>query len=67
MSQVKYKAEMDYTTNNSVYNKNRKHYLENICEIRCARCPYHGGENHSRKSIQRSWKKYRKTQYKGVK
>jgi hypothetical protein len=58
--------EMEYTSNRSVFNKCRKWYLESIGEIHCARCRYHKGENRSDIWCHRSWKKYRKTQYKGV-
>jgi hypothetical protein len=36
---------MDTTTNNSVFNKTRKRYLEDTGELRCSWCPYHGKEN----------------------
>ena len=58
--------EMEYTSNRSVFNKCRKWYLESIGEIHCGRCKYHKGENHYFRT-HRSWKKHRKTQYKGVK
>jgi len=57
--------EMEYTSNRSVFNKCRKWYLESIGNIHCARCRYHKGENVYCRN-QRSWKRHRKTQYKGV-
>lgn len=42
---MSFKKEMETTTNKSVYRKARKNHLENVGEISCARCPYHGVEN----------------------
>jgi len=40
---------LDTTSNRGVYNRARKIYLEEQGEIICARCPYHGIENESKK------------------
>ena len=57
--------EYRYTGNSSVYRKARKWYLESVCEIRCAYCRYHKGENdRGSYGTPQSWKKHRKTQYK---
>jgi len=64
---MKKTTEYRITTNNSVYNKTRKWYLEATGTIRCAYCPYNKHENKRYgpwKRGQRSWKNYRKTQYK---
>lgn len=54
------------TSNRSVYNRARKYVLENKCEIHCAYCRYHKGENNRYHTWGKpqSWKKHRKTQYK---
>lgn len=41
----KYKRTMDTTSNSSVYNKARKHFLQSKGDIYCAYCKYHKGEN----------------------
>lgn len=33
------------TTNNSIYNRTRKRYLEDTGRIHCSWCPYHRREN----------------------
>jgi len=61
----KRKKEMDTTTNSRIYKLNLKLVRESRHEIFCSRCPYHGGENSTRKDF-RSWKTMtkRKKQYK---
>ena len=39
------KKTMDTTNNSTVYNRNRKNYLEKKGLIRCSYCQYHRGEN----------------------
>jgi hypothetical protein len=56
-------AIMQATDSPQIYKKARKRYLENR-GISCAFCPYHRKENQDHK-YQRSWKKYRKTKFKG--
>ena len=51
------------TTNSRTYRRARKIVLENEGLINCAWCPFHKGENTTRKD-NRTWKRYRKTQYK---
>lgn len=53
--------EFKNTNNPSVYRRLLKNYLVKKYCI-CPYCPFHGGENSSRR-IERNWKKYRKTQY----
>lgn len=43
---MRFKAEMDSTTNRMVYRRARKAELENRGEIHCSRCRYHKCENH---------------------
>ena len=45
MKSKKGKDVLKWTTNNSVYNKTRKRFLENKGLIHCAWCGYHRGEN----------------------
>ena len=62
---TKYKRTIDTIDNNRVYKIALKHYRETHCEIYCAICPYHRGENHTRDTWKNNnWKHYRKTQYK---
>jgi hypothetical protein len=42
---MRFKAEMDTTTNRMVYRRARKHELENRGLIHCSYCRYHKGEN----------------------
>lgn len=60
--------EYEYTNNRRVYNRARKHVLENKGEIHCAYCPYHKNENVKRHiwGKPQTWKKHRRTQYKVV-
>ena len=46
---MKNKENMDTTSNRGVYNKTRKLHLERTGKIYCARCPYHGIENNTKK------------------
>lgn len=61
---MRWQKELHETSNSSVYKKARKLFLENNCSINCAYCPYHRRENFIRHNDHRTWKKYRKTQYK---
>ena len=63
---MKVKNIVKRTANNRVYSRALKHLRENKGEVNCAYCPYHKMENQTYCSI-RSWKKYRRTQYKVVK
>lgn len=49
--------------NRTAYNKYRKRYLAYTGQINCSFCPYHKGENSGWKE-NRSWKRYRRVQYK---
>jgi hypothetical protein len=49
------KTIMDTTFSRGVYNKARKRYLDDIGEIHCARCPYHGVENFESKYYGPIW------------
>jgi hypothetical protein len=63
----KTKEELDSTTNSRIYKRLRKKYLS-ISKglIYCEICGPNKGCNRRRKKIdKRSWKKYRKTQWKG--
>ena len=64
---MKISEEYRTTSNRRVYNRSRKFVLENTCQIDCAYCPYHKNENFvgKRAGQHQSWKKHRKTQYKG--
>lgn len=61
---MKMKDTVKSTSNSTLYNKIVKRYKENKGMINCAYCPYHRGENRSYHSDVKSWKNYRKTQYK---
>lgn len=43
---MRFKAEMDTTTNRMVYRRVRKRELKNRGEISCSYCHYHKCENH---------------------
>lgn len=66
MSQEKTKYLMKYTSNNKVYRIARKKYLENVGEINCGFCRYNKGENRNWGNHLKSWKNWRKKQYKPV-
>lgn len=56
---------MDTTTNSRVYKRAYKRYLESKGKIYCSYCPYHEYENCDKNvGSFRSWKNYRKTQWK---
>ena len=58
---------MKSTTNRGEYNRVRKYVLEADKKIHCAYCRYHKMENAwGFRRPHRSWKRWRKTQYKGV-
>jgi len=57
--------EYRYTGNLGVYNMARKWYLADVGDIFCSYCRYHKGENLMIYD-NRSWKRYRKTQYKPI-
>lgn len=59
---MRFKEEYNKASNSSVYNKARKLWLESEKLICCSYCPYHKNENR-RTYDNRSWKRYRKTQY----
>jgi len=40
---------LETTTSRSEFNRAYKSYLEKIGKIRCSYCPYHGGENSTKK------------------
>lgn len=62
------KEEMDFTDNCKIYKRLRKKYLSiSKGEIRCDFCPANRGCNSKwKKRYTKSWKKNRKTQWKGV-
>jgi hypothetical protein len=59
-----YSKEYLLTTNSSVYRKLHKLMLAQTTGI-CTRCPWHRSENRE-KTPHRSWKKYRKHQWKSI-
>lgn len=62
---IRTKTLLDWETNPNAYSKTRKMYLERRRDIHCSRCPYHRGENACRHgSDHRSWKNYRRDQWK---
>jgi hypothetical protein len=62
---LSFREVMDFTSNSCLYNRYRKMFLESERIISCSRCPYHKSENfRRRRHAQRSWKEYRRTQYK---
>lgn len=67
----KAKTVLETTVNNRVYKVFLKAYRESRGDIRCSRCPYHGGENHNNKTFKsrKGWKEgtKRKRQWKPLK
>jgi hypothetical protein len=58
------KKEMEWTSNPQVYKKTAKKVWEKKYQM-CGRCPYHGGENAAMsRKVRRSWKHWRKTEFK---
>lgn len=53
--------EFDSTTNNRVYKS-----ILNAKVSKCPICPPHKGCNRRRRKLQKSWKYFRKTRYKGL-
>ena len=54
----------DRHTNSTAYKKYLKMMRQRTGKILCSYCPYHRGENTTRPvNMRRSWKNYRKTQY----
>jgi hypothetical protein len=63
---MSYKKVMDATDNSRVYRIAYKRYLDVKGDIRCSICAYHRSENSNWQYRRtKSWKRYRKTQYKG--
>ena len=66
MSQIS-KGIVDTTDDSRVYTIAHKMQLDCAGDIRCSFCKYHRGENSRRRyRSMRSWKRFRKTQYKTV-
>lgn len=55
------RKEMDWTTNNKVYNRCVKIWREHNGQIRCCWCSYHDNENWTN-GDRKNWKRYRKFQ-----
>ncbi len=57
---------MDYML--KFYTNTLSFHLESECDINCALCPYHKGENIRRHTWGKpqTWKRHRRTQYKVV-
>ena len=63
---IKYIDEVKNTTNSRVYNLAMKVLREKHGEIRCSFCPYHRYDNDRARKSRRSWKSFRRTQYKEI-